>query len=56
MYISRNDGQFNNDVNHQKDTLINTNTFIDIGRGVYSEDEEQMIEQLVKRNKEALMV
>lgn len=36
FYINRNDGLFNNAVNHQKDTLINANTFVDLGRGVYT--------------------
>ena len=27
MYISRNDGKFNNAVNFQRDTIINANTF-----------------------------
>ena len=37
FYIDNNDGMFNNAVNHQKDTLINANTFIELGRGVYSQ-------------------
>lgn len=56
MYISRNDGMFNNDVNHQKDTLINANTFIEIGRSKYTDEELAMIQNLVKKNKEALEV
>lgn len=55
MYISRNDGMFNNDVNHQKDTLINTNTFIDMGRDNYTPDEMEVINNLLKRNKELLV-
>lgn len=50
MYISRNDGQFNNDVNQQRDTLININTFLELGRGVYTEEELQMIREVLKRN------
>lgn len=50
MYISRNDGQFNNDVNHQKDLIINTNTFIDIGKDVYTEDDEKIIQTLLNKN------
>lgn len=56
MYISRNDGMFNNDVNHQKDTLINANTFIDMGRDNYTQEELAMIENLVQRNKKALEI
>ena len=37
FYIDNNDGMFNNAVNHQKDTLINANTFIELGRGVYNQ-------------------
>ena len=37
FYIDNNDGMFNNAVNHQKDTLINANMFIELGRGVYNQ-------------------
>lgn len=46
FYISRNDGLFNNLVNHQKDTLINANTFIELGRGVYSKDDIDNINKI----------
>lgn len=39
MYISRNDGMFNNLVNHEKDLLINANTMINLSRGNYSQDQ-----------------
>ena len=39
MYISKNNGLFNNDVNHSKDTLIAINTFLNMSRSAYSEDE-----------------
>lgn len=35
MYISRNDGKFNNQVNHQKDTIINGNTLLHLGDNIY---------------------
>lgn len=54
MYISRNDGMFNNAVNHQKDLLANINSFIDLGRDNYSEEEMAMIIALLERNKRLL--
>lgn len=39
MYISRNDGKFNNQVNHQKDTIINGNTLLHLGDQVYNESD-----------------
>lgn len=53
MYISRNDGQFNNDVNHQKDTLINANTFIELGRDIYTAEDLALIEHVLKANEDA---
>lgn len=47
QYISRNDGQFNNEVNRQRDTLINANTLISLGRHVYSSEDLQVI-RLIK--------
>lgn len=46
FYISRNDGLFNNLVNHQKDTLINANTFVELGRGVYSKEDLDNINKI----------
>lgn len=46
FYISRNDGLFNNLVNHQKDTLINANTFVELGREVYSKDDIDNINRI----------
>lgn len=37
FYISRNDGLFNNDVNHQKDTLINATMLVELGQGNYTQ-------------------
>lgn len=45
MYISRNDGYFNNDLNHAKDLIVNANTLIEIGRENYTN------EQLAKINR-----
>lgn len=39
FYISRNDGLFNNLVNHQKDTLINANTLVELGRDIYTAED-----------------
>lgn len=37
MYISKNDGMFNNSYNHKRDTIINMNTLVQLSRGKYSE-------------------
>lgn len=39
FYISRNDGLFNNDVNHQKDTLVNATQLVELGQDNYTEDD-----------------
>ena len=49
FYISRDDGLFNNLVNHQKDTLINANSMLLLGRHVYSSHDISNFERL--RNK-----
>lgn len=46
MFISKNDGLFNNDLNHSKDMLITANSFINISRDTYSEDEKTHILEL----------
>lgn len=46
MQISRNDGKFNNQVNHQRDTIINFNTLIRLGRPNYSEVELNQIRKV----------
>lgn len=51
MYISRNDGKFNNDVNHQRDTIINSNTMINLGRNIYSKQEIDNIRRLKRKYK-----
>ena len=35
MYISRNDGLFDNRLNHQRDVIINSNTFVSYTMGNY---------------------
>ena len=39
FYISRNDGLFNNDVNHQKDTLVNATMMVELGQQNYTQDD-----------------
>lgn len=36
MYISKNDGMFNNAYNHKRDTIINMNTLVQLSRSRYS--------------------
>lgn len=45
MYISKNDGMFNNSYNHKRDTIINMNTFVQLSRSNYTETELQSIRQ-----------
>ena len=49
MYISRNDGQFDNRMNHQRDTIINTNTLVLLGRNNYTEEERKRLIQISHR-------
>ena len=39
MYISKNDGMFNNSYNHKRDTIINMNTLVQISRSNYSQEQ-----------------
>ena len=39
MYISKNDGMFNNSYNHKRDTIINMNTLVQLSRSKYSPDQ-----------------
>ena len=43
MYISRNDGMFNNDINHQKDIIIAACGLIGLARKYYTDDELAII-------------
>ena len=51
MYISKNDGMFNNAVNHQRDTIINTQTLIKLSRNNYSRENLNKIYAIVNANK-----
>jgi hypothetical protein len=46
MYISKNDGMFNNSYNHKRDTIINMNTFVQLSRSNYSQEQLNRIKQL----------
>ena len=39
MYISKNDGMFNNSYNHKRDTIINMNTLVQLSRDKYSAEQ-----------------
>ena len=45
MHISKNDGMFDNAYNQQRDTIINLNTFVQIGRGNYSQEQLDAIQK-----------
>lgn len=46
FYISRNDGKFNMDVCHCRDTLINATTMVYLSRDNYSQSQLDKIRQL----------
>lgn len=50
--ISRDDGKFNNDVNHQKDTLINANSLIGISRKYYNNEQIEKIRQIKEKQRQ----
>ena len=52
LYISRNDGKFNKAVCAQRDTLINLNTFIWLGREKYNQVQMNKINAIRARQKE----
>lgn len=56
MYISRIDGKLNGDLLVQRDTLINANTFLHLGRGNYSQEQLDKIKATKVRQKEYFMV
>ena len=39
MYISKNDGMFNNSYNHKRDTIINMNTLVQLSREHYTKEQ-----------------
>lgn len=45
LYISKNDGMFNNEYNHKRDTIINMNTFVQLSRSRYTSDQLNKIRQ-----------
>lgn len=47
FYISHNDGKFNSDVNHSKDTLINLSTFKGLGESSYSQNDLDKINKIL---------
>ena len=51
MYISKNDGMFNNQVNHQRDTIINTQTLVKLSSKNYSQENLNKIYDIVNANK-----
>ena len=55
MYISKIDGKLNSDLLIQRDTLINANTFLYLGRDNYTKEDLAKIEELKKRQKEYFM-
>ena len=45
MYISKNDGMFNNSYNHKRDTIINMNTLAHLSRQYYTPEQIELIRQ-----------
>ena len=52
MYISRNNGTFNLDACVQRDTLINANTLMYLGRNKYSKEQLNKLRTLKQKSKE----
>lgn len=48
-FISRNDGRFNNDVNHCRDTLVNANCMLNLSRDKYGEERIARIRALKEK-------
>lgn len=51
MYISRIDGKLNSDMVVQRDTLINANTYLHLGRSNYSDKQLKKIKEIKERQK-----
>lgn len=51
MYISRIDGYLNPDLIVQRDTLINANTFVYLGRNKYNQNQLDKINAIKERQK-----
>lgn len=45
MYISKNDGMFNNSYNHKRDTIINMNTLVQLSKDNYSKKQLEAIKK-----------
>lgn len=43
LHISKNDGFFDNGYNQQRDVIINTNTFVRLGRAAYTTQQIEAI-------------
>lgn len=54
MYISHDNGLFNMDVCIQRDTVINANTLMNLGRNHYSKKQLARIKELRRKQDEAL--
>lgn len=52
FYISRNDGYYNMAVSMQRDTLINANTLVGLGRNGYTAEELNALRAVHARNQE----
>ena len=52
MYISRNNGTFNLDACIQRDTIINANTLMYLGRDRYNKDQLDKCRRIKQRQKE----
>jgi hypothetical protein len=52
MYISKINGKLNSDVLVQRDTLINANTFVYLGRNNYSEEQMAKINAIKEKQKQ----
>ena len=50
MYISKNDGMFNNSYNHKRDTIINMNTMAQLSRSYYSPEQIARIREAQSAN------
>lgn len=55
MYISRNNGLFNGSVCVQRDSIINANTLLNLGRKYIDNDEKRVrkIKKILENNKKA---
>ena len=52
MYISRNNGTFNLDACVQRDTIINANTLMYLGRNSYTKEQINKLREIKQKNRE----